>query len=332
MSKEDINKIPPADPKMQTASLNNSEGDEEIDEVPLFRKKRVIIPLFILVLIGAAALWYWYTDLRGYNSTDDAYIDADRVAISSKILGRITMLALDEGDSTKENQILVKLDDSDLRAQETQAKAAVTSATQNITLAKVNLDKTIDDLKRAERQLKDNVIPQEQYDHARQAKDAAEAQYSISIAQVGTAKAQLGVVETNIQNTIIKSPMNGVVSKRWTLTGDVVQPAQPIYTIYNLGKLWVTANFEETKLSSLREGDPVTISVDSYPGHEFYGKVYQLGSNTAAQFSLIPPNNASGNFTKVTQRIPVKISIDNPPDPQMPLLPGMSVEVKVKVK
>jgi membrane fusion protein, multidrug efflux system len=332
MSKEDTPKNQPVPPAAQNINPDNGEGDEDIEQVPLFRKKRVIIPLFILVLVAAGALWYWYTNLRGFNSTDDAYIDADRVAISTKMLGRITMLALDEGDSAKADQVLVKLDDSDLRAQEEQAKAAIASATQNIALAKVNLDKTIDDLKRAERQLKDNVIPQEQYDHARQAKDAAQAQHAIAIAQVGTAKAQLGVVETNLQNTIIKSPMNGVVSKRWVLTGDVVQPAQPIYSIYNLGKLWVTANFEETKLSTIRVGDAVTISIDSYPGHEFYGKVYQLGSNTAAQFSLIPPNNASGNFTKITQRIPIKISIDNPPNPQMPLLPGMSVEVKVKVK
>ncbi|MFI5251609.1 MAG: HlyD family secretion protein [Bacteroidota bacterium] len=312
--------------------LPGLNGDEAIEQVPLYKKKRVIIPLFILILCAAAGWWYWNVNLRGFNSTDDAYVEADRLTISTKMLGRITFLALAEGDTVSADQVIVKLDDSDIRAQEEQAKAAVASASQNVALAKVNLDKTIDDLDRAGKQIKNKVIPQEQFDHARQAREAAQAQYSIAIAQVGTAKAQLGIIETNLENTIIRSPMSGVVSKRWVLTGDVVQPAQPIYSLYNLKNYWVTANFEETKLSSIRVNDPVAISVDAYPDREFHGKVFQIGSNTASQFSLIPPNNASGNYTKITQRIPIKISVDDPQTAQMPLLPGMSVEVKIKVK
>jgi len=114
----------------------------------------------------------------------------------------------------------------------------------------------------------------------------------------------------------------------------VVQPAQPIFTIYDLRDIWITANLEETKLRSLRLDDSVEVRVDAYPGRTFGGKVYQFGTNTAAQFSLIPPNNASGNFTKVTQRVPVKIHLNKIPDSNSPpinLLPGMSVEVKVRV-
>ncbi len=129
--------------------------------------------------------------------------------------------------------------------------------------------------------------------------------------------------------------MSGVVSKRWVLAGDVVQPGQSIFAIYNVKDIWVTANLEETSLSRLALGDMVDISVDTYPDLSFTGKVLRIGSNTASQFSLIPPNNASGNFTKVTQRVPVKISIDDPvsQNSQQPVLrPGMSVEVSVKVK
>jgi membrane fusion protein (multidrug efflux system) len=129
--------------------------------------------------------------------------------------------------------------------------------------------------------------------------------------------------------------MTGVISKRWVLSGDIVQPGQSIFTIYNVKDVWVTANLEETSLSNLRLGDKVEISVDSYPDAKFIGTILRLGSNTASQFSLIPPNNASGNFTKVTQRIPIKISIertDSNRSQNINLLPGMSVEVKVRVR
>jgi len=315
-----------------SSPTNDSNGEEAIEQIALYRKKRVIIPLSIVVIIGAVALWYWYMNLRGFNSTDDAYIDADRVVLSSKILGRISQLTAGEGDTVVIGQIIVRLDDSDLRAQEQQSRAAVNSAQQNVTLAKVNLDKAIMDFQRADKQYRDKVIPQEQFDHAQKAREAAEAQYAVALAQVEAAKAQLAVIQTNLQNTVIASPLSGEVAKRWVLVGDVIQPAQPIFSIYNLDSVWVTANFEETKLSTLRVGDQVEITVDSYPAHEFRGKVFQLGSYTAAQFSLIPPNNASGNFTKVTQRVPVKISIENPSSQRTPLLPGMSVEVKVRVK
>lgn len=334
MSEDELTKSPTgtvADVPAQGRSGAGENGEQSIEDVPFYRMKRVVIPVFLAVVLAAVALWYWYVNLRGYDSTDDAYIDADRVAISTKILGRITALAVDEGDSVSRGQVIVHLDDSDLRAQEEQANAALAAARQNVALAKVNLEKAVDDFQRAEKQYKDKVIPQEQFYHAQKARDVAQAQYAISLAQVGTAKAQLGVIQTNIQNTAIVSPLNGVVSKRWVLAGDVVQPAQPIYSIYNLNDVWITANFEETKLSSIRVGNPVSISVDAYPDIEFNGRVLQLGSNTASQFSLIPPNNASGNFTKITQRIPVKISIDHPAGHDVLLLPGMSVEVSVKV-
>jgi membrane fusion protein (multidrug efflux system) len=314
----------------------NGEGDESIAEVPLFRKKRVLIPLFLLIVVAAVVVWYWYVNLRGFDSTDDAYVDGNRVSISSKMLGRIIQLAVDEGDSVKAGQVIVRLDDSDLRAQKEQAKAALAYARESVTLAKVNVDKAQDDYQRAKIQFDGNIIPKEQYDHAVKSLQAAQAQYSITLAQVGTAKAQLGVIQTQLLNMTIAAPFDGVVSKRWVLAGDVVQPGQPIFSIYDLHHLWITANFEETKMASIHFNDPVEVSVDAYPDCHFEGKVIQLGANTASEFSLIPPNNASGNFTKLTQRVPVKISIedkhssDQSSSPQ--LLPGMSVEVKVKVR
>jgi membrane fusion protein, multidrug efflux system len=310
-------------------------GDEEsIEAVPLYKNVKLVIPLFLVVLAIAIFSWMYYIQLRDYISTDDAYIDADRVSVSAKILGRIDQLTVDEGDSVRQGQILVRLDDSDLRAQETQAKAALTFAHENVLLAKVNLEKAESDYKRASTQFHQNIIPKEQYDHAQSELAASQARLNIANAQTVSAQAQLGVIQTQLKNTVVLSPMTGVISKRWVLTGDVVQPGQSILTIYNMKDVWVTANLEETGIGALRLGDTVGMSVDTYPNVKFAGTIIRLGMNTASQFSLIPPNNASGNFTKVTQRVPIKISItqiDNPHGSQVKLLPGMSVEVKVKV-
>ncbi len=316
----------------------NLDKDQNIDDVPLFKKKKIIIPFFI-ILIAAIIGVYWYIGQLGYVYTDDAYIDGNQLSVSSKILGRITDLNVDEGDTVKQGQLLVKLDPTDLKAQESQAEAMLDLDKESITLAKVNVEKAQDDFKRAQTQFKDNVIPKEQFDHMQKALEAAKAAYNISVSKVGTAQAQLKVIKTQLQNTEIFSPMDGIVAKRWVLTGDVVSPGQPIFTIYNLKNVWVTADLEETKLGSIHLGDTVDISVDTYPDQDFKGQVFQIGSNTASQFSLIPPSNASGNFTKVTQRVPIKISI-NPvikngqqdPPKNIKLLPGMSVEIKVKVK
>jgi membrane fusion protein (multidrug efflux system) len=328
-----LTEIPQAIPPVIPPQKEN--GDEEpIETVPLYKNVKVVIPLFVVVLAISIFAWMYYIQLRDYVSTDDAYIDADRVSVSAKILGRIDELAAGEGDSVQQGQILVRLDDSDLRAQETQAKASLAFARENVLLARVNLEKSEADYKRASTQFHQNIIPKEQYDNAQSELASSRARLNIARAQVVSAQSQLGVIQTQLNNTIIASPMTGVISKRWVLTGDVVQPGQSVFTIYNIKDVWVTANLEETALGALRLGDTVDIKVDTYPHMKFGGTILRLGSNTASQFSLIPPNNASGNFTKVTQRVPIKISIEQfsgtHPTP-VKLLPGMSVEVKVKV-
>jgi membrane fusion protein, multidrug efflux system len=337
MSQEEKNNFRNASPEIPQGRKPEKEngGDESIEAVPLYKNVKVVIPLFLVFLAIAIFSWMYYIQLRDYVSTDDAYIDADRVSVSAKILGRIDLLTADEGDSVRQGQILVRLDDSDLRAQETQAKASLAFAHENVLLAKVNLEKAESDYKRASTQFQEKIIPKEQYDHAQSEFASSQARLNIANAQVVSAQSQLGVIQTQLKNTVIVSPMTGVISKRWVLTGDVVQPGQSVLTIYNVKDVWVIANLEETALGTLRLGDTVGISVDAYPNVKFAGTIIRLGSNTASQFSLIPPNNASGNFTKVTQRVPIRISIeqiDNIHRSQVKLLPGMSVEVKVKVR
>lgn len=319
-------------PKEAPAQAN---GDEPIDQVPLYRKRRVVIPLAIVLVLAVAGAWWWYANFRGYVSTDDAYIDANRVSISSKILGRIAELTVDEADSVTRGQVLVRLDESDLQAQLAQASATLRLAEESIGLAKVNITRAQDDYRRADQQFRTAVITKEQYDHAKSALEASHAELAIALSRVGTAKAQVGVVQAQLDNCTITSPIDGRVAKRWALQGDVVQAAQPIFSVYDRRETWVTANLEETNMGVIRLGEEVDISVDGYPDLMFSGRVFQVGTSTSAQFSLIPPNNASGNFTKVTQRIPIKISVAQGSAgsvPRVSLLPGMSVEVRINTR
>jgi membrane fusion protein (multidrug efflux system) len=302
----------------------------------LRRKKRVIIPLMLLILIAALVAAYWHVYLRGYVSTDDAYIDGDAVTVSAKMMGRVVMLGAAEGDSVSQGQLLVQLSDSDLKAQEAQAKAGLEYVQQSVPVAKIGLDRAREDFDRASYQYDNKVVTREQYDHARKALEMAQAQYKVALSQVNASRAQLDVIETQLGNTQVFAPLSGVVARKWVVPGDVVQPGQPILTLYDLGNVWVTANLEETKLGAIHLGDSVRIKVDARRGREFAGTVTLVGAAAASRFSLIPPNNASGNFTKVTQRIPVRISIKAArPDSageRFTLLPGMSVEVKIRVK
>ncbi len=301
----------------------------------LHRRKRVLIPTLLMLIVAAVVIVYWYNYLRGYVSTDDAVIDSDAVTISSKILGRIVALNADEGDSVKVGELLVQIDDSDLRSQEAQSRASLDYMQENVSVSRIALDRAKDDFDRASMQFKDRVITKEQFDHARKALEMAQAQLSVAQSQVKASQAQLAVVETQLGNTKIIAAASGVIARKWVVPGDIVQAGQPIFTLYNLSDVWVTANFEETKLASIHQGDSVEISVDAFPDQTFHGRVELIGAAAASQFSLIPPNNASGNFTKVTQRVPVKIVLlksdgDAPADHK--LLPGMSVEVKIRVK
>ncbi len=310
------------------------EEIESIEHVPLYRKRRVIVPLFIVVLAAVAGVWYWYVSIRDFVSTDDAYVDGTRISISSKILGRLAAVTADEGDTVARGQLLVRLEDNDLLAQKEQALASLDLARQSVSLADVNLARAADDYDRADQQYKSGVVTKEQYDHARHALAAAKAEQGIARSRVGASEAQVKVIQAQLDNTSIVSPVDGKVAKRWLEPGDIAQAGQPVLAVYDRKDTWVTANLEETGLQAIRLGQNAEITVDGYPGRRFSGTVIEIGSSTAAQFSLIPPNNASGNFTKVTQRIPVKISIreeragDTPP---ALLLPGMSAEIRIRI-
>jgi membrane fusion protein (multidrug efflux system) len=326
--------------KSRDADMAAEVLNEKVE--PLRKKKGrrapiIVGALILLVLLGAGITFgtIWILNSIKYVSTDDAAIDGDHVNVSTKMLGRIASVMVAEGTEVEARQLLVLLDDVDLRAQEAQAASSLNYARENLVLARVNLDKTRDDFNRTNTLFKGGAATREQYDHASRALETANAQYSIAQAQIDTANAQLRVIEAQLLNTRITAPISGTIAKKPLMPGELVQPGQTILSINDLQHLWVTANFEETKIGQIHAGDRVMISVDAYPDHELTGTLLWIGAAAASQFSLIPPNNASGNFTKVTQRVPVRISIDRPElgtqDPLV-LVPGLSVEVSIKVR
>jgi membrane fusion protein (multidrug efflux system) len=304
----------------------------EGEEKSLFKNKgrkaplligAVVLGVLVLVLIVVGA--YFIIDAITFVSTDDAAVDGQHVNISSKMLGRIKDLPVSEGDTVETGQVLVLLDDADLKAQEAQAAASLEYAKQNRVLAELNLTRAQDDFRRVQGLFSAGATTKEQYLHASQAADSARAQLSLAQAQVDTAQAQLGVIETQLLNTRITAPVPGTIAKRSFAVGDVVQPGQTIFTLNNLDNIWVTANFEETKISRIAVGAPVDINVDAFSGYPFKGTVSRVGAG------ILPPPFSIGEFTKTTQRIPVRIDFNTVPEGTR-LLPGMSVEVRIKAK
>jgi membrane fusion protein, multidrug efflux system len=322
---------------------------------------RVYIPLIVIIGFIIAGVVYWYIDYSKYIKTDDAHVESDNVSISAKMLGRIAWLNAEEGDSVTQGELLAVLDSTDMVAQRNQAIAGKEQAEANIVQAEakyqadqknlkvleITVDRAQDDFNRAKEQYKGDVISKEMYEHAgktletAQAQlDAARSQLKVSAAVItsskatlATAEAQINVLNTQLNNTRLYAPLRGIIGKRWLMIGDVAQPGQSIYTLVNDHNLWVSVFLEETKLANLKMGQSVVFSIDAFPGVTFKGKIISLGTNTASLFSLIPASNASGNFTKVTQRVQLKVSIEGTNDGKnlssFRILSGMSAIVKI---
>ncbi len=295
------------------------------------RKGPNVVGLAILAVVAVVGgVWgsLRLYDSVTYVSTDDAAVDGTQIKLGSKTLGRIAAIKVSDGDLVNAGDPLVLLDDTDYRAQEKQALAALETARKSLDLAKVSLDRSRDDLERARSLYANGAATAEARDHAQGTWDTANAQYALSQAQVDAANAQLGVIEAQLLNTRILSPISGTVDHIALSVGDVVQPSQTILTVNNLSDLWVTANLEETKIAKILPGAPVKINVDAWDGVPFTGTVEMIRAG------IVAPAFQIGEFTKTTQRIPVRIRFDpetfsgeNAPR----LVPGMSVEIKVRV-
>lgn len=325
------------------------------------RNLKIYVPLILVIAAVIGGTIYWYIDYKKYIKTDDATIASDIVTISPKIMGRITKLYVEEGDSVVQGQLVAELDSVDLAAQKqqliaarmqtvagkSQARAKYEYDVKNINVLKIGVERAEEDFNRIKAQYSGGVATKEQYDHTKKSLETARAQLEAAQAQLQVSKvqtegaeatiafsdAQINTIRIQLRNTHIYAPAKGVIAKRWLLPGDVVGIGQSIFTLNNNSRYWVNVYLEETKMEKLNVGQRALFTLDMYPDVVFRGKVYEIGSTTASQFSLIPPSNASGNFTKVTQRIQLKISIDEPTNgnkvSDYNLTTGMSAVVKI---
>lgn len=246
-----------------------------------------------------------------------------------------------------------------LRAEKQELFATIRAKTAALARVRAELDAAATDLalaekdhRRSEELLKKGVVSQSQYDAAEArwkaltsrteaarsavaeneaAIEAMNAQITTQNFKIKEAEAGLNLAKLDLQRTVITAPISGRIAKKSVDEGKYVQAGQPLLAIVDDGSLWVVANFKETQIASMRPGQPVDITVDAYPGLTFKGHVDSFQPGTGAVFSLLPPQNATGNFVKVVQRVPVKILIDSKPDPLHPLWPGLSVYPSVAV-
>ncbi|HZT89494.1 MAG TPA: HlyD family secretion protein [Stellaceae bacterium] len=327
-------------------------------------RQRLRLPLMLLgpLLVILAGLW-WYLTSGRYVSTDDAYVQAARTAISTDVSGRVIAVEVHDNQRVAKGQVLFRLDPTTFRIAVDDAKAQLASARLQVEALKAIYRQKMADEKAAEdtlayqqreyerqkRLLASGIASQAQADQAANALEiarqkVASTQHDIgnTLAQLGgnadiavdqhptvlRAQAQLARTEVDLRDTIIRAPENGIVTKVEQLqVGDYVNTATPVFSLIS-DRVWVEANFKETELTHMRVGQEATVEVDTYPDLVFHAKVVSLSPGTGLTFSLLPPENATGNWVKVVQRLPVRLALENV-DGGTPLHAGLSATVEV---
>ena len=337
----------------------------------LRRRPFLLTAIVLLILAVAIAGVIWWLHARNYESTDDAFIDARTVSISSQVNGAIVDVPVTDNQLVSTGAPLLHIDDRDYRAALNQAIAQVQQAQANISNIEAQIDAQQARIDQAQEQVsqaqsvltfakqqndryvtlyKSGSGTQEQaqryasnlrqqqasLDAAQANLTAAQKQIAIFNTQRQVAEAPLAQMQAaqdqaqvNLDRTIIEAPVDGRVTKLTAAKGNYAQIGQALL-MFVPTDVWVTANFKETQLTNMRPGQPVDIEIDAFPNHQFHGHVDSVQAGSGTAFSLLPAENATGNFVKIVQRVPVKITFDEPPDVE--LGPGMSVVPTVKVR
>ncbi len=290
----------------------------------------------LLAVLGYAGYTWRYWQSRV--STDDAFVEAQVTPVSARVSGTILEVLVTDNQQVEAGQPLVRLDTRDYELKREQAQAQVMiaqgverSARAAVSAAEVELQGLRLDFKRKDELLKRQLIAQQEFDNAdvalqnaRARLENARGRLEEASGRLQEAKARLREAEQWLEYTTIRAAIRGRVTKKSAEPGQIIQTGQPVMALVNLEKVWVMANYKETELTHVRPGQRATLVADIYPGVVFQARVDSLQAGTGSRFALLPPENASGNFVKVVQRIPVKLVIDSAPEGH-PLLPGMSV-------
>lgn len=309
----------------------------------------------------------WWLFSRTHVSTDDAYVRADVAQITPRIAGTVTALLVEENRQVAAGDLLVQLDPADyalgLRQAEAnlavatqqveEARAAVRAAHSHVEVAEVELAQARLDHTRAAQLAERGVVSPDGLDKARTASRAAEARYAEAQRRAERARAVLGIpldaaatdaavvrqaqaardqAALMLSYTQLQAPTAGVVTKRIVEVGQRIQPGQPLMAVVPVQAAYIEANFKETQLTNVRVGQPATVEADIYPGLVYKAHVESLSPGTGAAFALLPAENASGNWVKVVQRLPVRIAFDAPPPATHVLWIGLSTKVTIDTR
>ncbi|SFS12366.1 membrane fusion protein, multidrug efflux system [Dyella sp. OK004] len=328
------------------------------------RRRALLIVLLIFVALGVGWFLLWLFVFSTRESTDNAYVGGNQVAISAQVSGTVVAILADDTQHVDAGQVLVKLDSTDADVRLRQASSALAQAVRQVrqqtdsatgadaavAARRIDLKKAQADLKRRLPLIAEQAEAPETVQHLRDGVEQAQAALDAAVAQAnaahasieGTEVAQNPAVEqaranfraawVAAQRNAIFAPVSGYVAQRSVQLGNSVQPGQQLMTVVPLHDLWIDANFKESQLRHIRIGQPTKIVADVYgSGVEYHGKVIGLGAGTGSVFSLLPAQNATGNWIKVVQRVPVRIAIDNKDLDQHPLRIGLSTETTVDI-
>ena len=338
----------------QTSSNNKSQQ----------RKKGLSIFILLLLLIAIGSAAYWFFFIKGFEETEDAYVSGNQVMVSSQVAGNISKINVDNMDPVQAGDVLLELDDTNAKLSFEQAKSNLANAVRQIS----QLNYTVKQLKSAVRAneitlaqaqgnlnrrvqlVKDGAIDKESFQHAKEAVELAKANLTTSQnqleanqallldgplneqPQIQSAVSNLKQAWLNLERTKIRSPIKGYVARRNAQVGQAVSVGGALMAVVNTDQMWLDANFKETQLTYMRIGQPVKIHFDLYGKDKtFNGKVVGIEMGTGSAFSLLPTQNATGNWIKVVQRVPVRIQLDPQQLAENPLRIGLSATVKVNV-
>jgi membrane fusion protein (multidrug efflux system) len=328
-------------------------------------RRGLLLRLLLVVVVLAAIAWtvWYFVDGRWYEETDDAYVNGNVVQITPQMAGTVVSIGADDGDLVKQGDVLVSLDrsDADIALAKAQANLAntvrkvrglynnVSGAQADVAARKIAVDKARADYQRRVELAKSGAISAEELSHAldaltsaQSALTSADQQYQsnkvlvddtavASHPDVQAAAAQFREAYLDDVRTTIKAPVTGYVAKRTVQLGQRIQPGAALMAVVPLQQVWIDANFKETQLTHMRIGQPVEITADLYGGAVTYkGVVGSLGVGTGSAFSLLPAQNATGNWIKIVQRIPVRVLFSDPDQlAKHPLRIGLSTDVEV---
>jgi len=344
--------------------MENNAETELASEQKTKRKKAFGIFFFILIITTALTALYWFFFLKDYQSTEDAYVNGNQIVISSQVAGNVRQINVENMDFVHAGDVLLELDDTDYQLSFSQAQNTLVSAVRQISqlgYTVKQLEATVQanqpavtkaqgDLARREQLGKSGAIDKESLQHAREAVMTAEANLKAVKNQLAANKSLLMNVPLkeqpeiqkaissvkqawlNLQRTKITSPIDGYVARRSTQVGQKVAVGSALMAVIANDQMWVDANFKETQLKDMRIGQPVKLSFDLY-GHDvkFDGKIEGIEMGTGSAFSVLPAQNATGNWIKVVQRVPVRISLDPQQITRYPLRIGLSTLVEVNI-